>query len=204
MAEVKCLKCSKVCKSLQGWKQHMSGAHGGYDDADLQAVAGGGVSTAPDDVRARMNRFADSLPDLGGGTGGDVASGQDGAPTVSPPPPAPEGKRIKATPKRLKKILGDIPSKILEAQGIPLDADDEEAMEEAAEFLAGVFGIEFAVPESKYVVQSRFAALLWVVGVTFLVWIKHKTPEVWAFMAQGKGKADGKSVPANNSGQSGK
>jgi len=192
MAQVPCQKCSKVCKSLQGWKQHMSGAHGGYDDADLQAVAGGGVSTTPDDVQARMNRFADSLPDIGG----DGASVKSDAPNAQEPspPPAPEGKRIKATPKRLKKILGDIPSKILEAQGIPLDSDDEEAMEEAAEFLAGVFGIEFAVPESKYVVQSRFAALLWVVGVTFLVWIKHKTPEVWAFMAQGKAKSDGKSI----------
>lgn len=189
MAEVKCLKCSKVCKSLQGWKQHMSGAHGGYDDADLQAVAGGGVSTAPDDVKARMDHFAESLPDIGGEqrVAPDVADGGERSASSSPAP-EPQGKRIKATPKRLKKILGDIPSKILEAQGIPLDSDDEEAMEEAAEFLAGVFGIEFAVPESKYVVQSRFAALLWVVGVTFLVWIKHKTPEVWAFMAQGKGK----------------
>jgi len=178
MAQIQCLKCSKVCKSLQGWKSHMSGAHGGYDDAELNAAVGGGASQ---DVRSRMNAFADGLP------GGEPPK-TDGSPQEIPTQP-PQEKRIKATPKKLKKILGDIPAKILESNGINLDEEDKEAMEEAAEFMAGIFGVEFAIPESRYVVQSRFIAVLWVVGVTGLVWLKHRMPQLWSMMSADTGKA---------------
>src|SRR5277367_3094719 len=149
MAEIICRKCSKKCKSLQGWKMHMTSLHGGYDNEELQDVAG---ISPTDDVRSRMSRLADRMPGEGDS---DKSDGSNAAAEIPPPPAAEPAKRIKATPKKLKKILGDIPAQILKTNGIALDNDDEEAMEEAAEFLAGVFGVEFAVPESKYVIQSR-------------------------------------------------
>jgi hypothetical protein len=186
MPAIVCKKCSKKAKSLQGWKQHMTGAHGGYTDAELEEIAGG---KSEDDLQARMSNLASTL--------GESAEAKVDEPTprTELPPQPPEGKRVKATPKKLKKILGDIPAQILRAQGIELDSDDTEAMEEAAEFLAGIFGIEFVVPESKTVIQSRFFALVWVAGVTMLVWVKHRTPQVWAMFSSDKAKDN---VESNN------
>ena len=191
MSEIKCVKCGKICKSLQGWKMHQSGAHGGYDDNDI-AEATGIASAINDDPRARMEQFAQTL-DLGDDESQQMPTAEfQPQPTAPPLPQKETERRIKATPKRLKRILGDIPGKILETQNIKLDDDDREAMEEAAEFLAGVFGVEFAVPESKYTVKSRFAAFIWVAGVTFLVYIKHKLPEIWAAFSSAKTEEEAK------------
>lgn len=181
--------CGKKCKSLQGWKLHMSSGHGGYTEDELKDIVG----TNGGDLSSRMSRLADTLGDKP-----DDSTSQTTHATVETQAPIPEAKRVKATPKKLKKILGAIPAQILKAQGIELDSDDEEAMEEAAEFLAGVFGVEFAIPESKYVIESRFFALVWVAGVTFIVWIKHRTPAVWSFLAGEKSKETSKNVESNN------
>lgn len=177
--------CGKLCKSLQGWKQHMTGAHGGWDDEDIRQVAGG---EPVDDVRTRMERFADALP------GDDVKAteqkpAEPSAEQTAQATAAPTEKRIKATPKKLKKVLGDIPAKILEHSGIELDSDDRDALEEASEMMASIFGFEFAIPESKFTIQSRFIAVLWVVGVAGLVWFKHKMPDVWRLMSTETAKA---------------
>lgn len=187
MAEILCRKCSKKCKSLQGWKSHMSAAHGGYSDTELEEIAG----KTEDNLKERMSHLADIVGELGENKPEETYSKIPDAQPI----PIPEAKRIKATPKKLKKILGDIPAQILRAQGIELDSDDTDAMEEAAEFLAGIFGVEFAVPESKYLIQSRFFALLWVAGVTMLVWLKHRTPAVWAMLSSDKAKEN---VEPNN------
>jgi len=198
MAQVTCTKCGKVCKSLQGWKMHMSGAHGGYDSSDVAQIVG---ETSPDTLSAKMNALADSLPI----DGTEQPSEQSSATTPQPsaPAPAPE-KRIKATPKKLKRILGDIPSKILEGNGIVLDDDDREGLDEAAEFMAGIFGVEFSIPESKYVIESRFVGLLWVVGIMCLVWAKHKTPDIMKMFSDNKGRNDAankKAKTADNTAQ---
>jgi hypothetical protein len=186
MSQVICIKCRKACKSLQGWKMHMSGAHGGYDSADLTQITG---ESAPDTLPAKMNALADSLPvdpSLFPNQPSDSSTGATPQPVPAPTPP-PE-KRIKATPKKLKRILGDIPSKILESNGIESDDDDREGLDEAAEFMAGIFGVEFSIPESKYVIESRFVGLLWVVGIMCLVWAKHKTPDIMKLFSLQKGQ----------------
>src|SRR5437899_2521431 len=123
MAQVICQKCGKLCKSLQGWKGHMSGQHGGYDEEDLAAVTG--VGGGEGDVRQRMENFASTMP-------GDAQDADAGASTHQPPletagrpgpAPAPTERRVKATPRKLKKILGGIPAKILEQSGIKLDSE---------------------------------------------------------------------------------
>lgn len=187
MAEVVCKICGKVCKNLRGWKTHMSATHGGYDDVQLTEIAG--VSTGGD-VKARMENFAATMPESGVNIASSSAkSSETGAP--EPAPTLPKEKRIRATPKKVKKILGAIPAKILESTGTELDFEDREAIDEASEFLTDVFGIEFAIPESKYVVESRFFALLWVAAITFLVWTKHHVPE-FAKMLKDTDKKDTK------------
>jgi hypothetical protein len=123
-----------------------------------------------------MASFATSMPSNGEEPTGKGAS----QPDVASPLPAPDTtRRVRATPKKLKKVLGGIPAKILESSGITLDHDDTETLDEAGEFLGDIFGFEFSVPESKVTVQSRFWAIVWVIGVGCLVYIKHRFPEVF-------------------------
>ena len=165
----------------------MSNIHGGYDQEELAAAAG--IGGGEGDVRSRMESFANTMP------GGEAESSGESSATppagAASPLPAPDNtRRVRATPKKLKKILGGIPAKILETTGITLDRDDQETLDEAGEFLGDIFGFEFAVPESKVMVQSRLWAVLWVFGVAGLVYIKHRFPEVFkaAFEAIKKGK----------------
>src|SRR5439155_1064229 len=177
MAEVTCSKCGKTCKSLQGWKMHMSGAHGGYDDSDLAEAEGvaGGVGN----VRARMESFVGTMPGAEGESSPATQRRVDGETgPSSAPAPIPESRRVRATPKKLRKILGGIPAKILEQSGIELDRDDNEALDEAGEFLGDIFGFEFSVPESKVLVQSRWWAVLWVAGVAGPGCLKNCLPAV--------------------------
>src|SRR6266566_1337246 len=179
MPEVICKKCGQTCKNLHGWKSHMSRTHDGYDDADLAEAAG--LANGEGNVRARMEAFAETMPEPEGESSPSAQRRVDGEPgTVSGPAPPIEfpGRRVRATPRKLKKILGGIPARILEQSGIELDKDDNEALDEAGEFLADIFGFEFSVPESKVLVQSRWWAILWVAGVAGLVYIKHRFPEV--------------------------
>lgn len=176
----------------------MSGAHGGYTEHELIAIAGGEQSQ---DVRTRMQDFAKTIS---GESQESIPFDSDASAKQELPkdiPPAPKEKRLKATPTKLKKVLGDIPARILESRGIELDEEDRDAMEESAEFLANVFGVEFSIPESKFMVKSRFAAIVWVMGVMLLVWLKHKTPEVWGKISKDiveEKKSDEKPKENNN------
>lgn len=188
MAEVVCQTCGKTCKSLQGWKQHMSSTHGGYDDSDLASVAG--VNGGEGDVRSRMERFASGLPGAESSAAPTESIPAEQAAETPMPSAAPPDRRVRATPKKLKKILGGIPAKILESTGITLDREDEETLDEAGEFLGDIFGFEFSVPESKVLIQSRIWAVFWVFGVAGLVYVKHRFPEVFKSMFK-QGKKDG-------------
>jgi hypothetical protein len=184
-----CLKCGASLKTLQAWKSHMTSKHGGYDDADLEEVSG--ASEALGDTRSRMEAFASKLAQ--GDTGADTkVDGSTREESSKAEPPAPAEKRVKATPKKLKKILGDIPAVILEAAHIELDDSDREALDEAAEFMSDIFGFEFSVPEKKYVVRSRAWAIVWVGVVTGLVYVKHRFASI--FKAIGE-KSEGKEEP---------
>ena len=194
MAEITCKSCGKVCKSLQGWKSHMSGTHGGYDDDDLAAVAG--IGGGEGDIRSRMSAFADTLPGGGGDSSPNAPqeAGTKAAPSSPAPTPIDAGRRVRATPKKLKKILGGIPAKVLEETGITLDDEDHDALDEAGEFLADIFGVEFSVPESKVVVESRFYAILWVIGMTFLIYAKHRFSKVLIFIKAQREKTEESTV----------
>lgn len=193
MAEITCLKCGKVCKSLQGWKGHMSGTHGGYDDDQLAAAAG--IGGGEGDVKSRMASFSESLPGADGSSSPNAS--QDASTKAAPSSPAPDAaRRVRATPKKLKKILGGIPAKILEETGITLDHEDQDALDEAGEFLADIFGVEFAVPESKVVVESRFFAILWVIGMTFLIYAKHRFSKVLIFIKAQSEKNEEPIIPS--------
>jgi hypothetical protein len=177
-----CVHCEdKSFTTLRGWKQHMSTKHGGYDEQDIARITG--ATASEDNVIARMSAFADTIG--GGEPGGATGSGDDGqsagTPASQPPasPRPPVVRVVKATPKRLKKILSAIPTKMLEGTGIELDSEDIEALEEAGDFLVEIFGVEFEIDQEKRVLHSRFWAFLWVGGVALLIYFKHRFKDVW-------------------------
>jgi len=151
---------------------------GGWDDTDLAEATG--ASPSAESVRERMNRFASTMPVDASQAGPE--SGTSGS-TTSPEaeaPPAPEVRRVRGTPKKLKKLFAQIPEVIFERNGIVLDDEDKDAVEEAIEFLENIFGVEFQVPASKYVVESRFWAILWPIGVIVFILIKHNVERIFA------------------------
>ena len=164
----------------------MSKTHGGYDAEDLQAaVSAASGEVSEDNVAQRMREFGRTL----GVDAGEDAEATGGAERASPEvstvgQPSPPAKTIKATPKKVKKILGAIPAKILEAAGIELDDEDREALDESGEFLTSIFGFEFEVPAEKKVLHSRFWAITWVVGVAAMIFLKHRFSDVWKKLAE--------------------
>src|SRR6266404_4316629 len=167
-----------VAESIGGWKNHRTRMDGGWDDADLAEATG--ASPSAESVRERMNRFAATMPDnasvaseSGAGTPTDSVAGAEAS-------PAPEVRRVRGTPKKLKKLFAQIPEVVFERNGITLDDEDKDAVEEAIEFLENIFGVEFQVPASKYVVESRFWAVLWPLGVILFILVKHKAEQIFA------------------------
>jgi hypothetical protein len=184
--EFTCANCGKSFIRLGGWKNHMSRTHGGYDESDIAQVTSGGASSE-ENVQQRMDAFSKSLqpgqedaaiPDTVPRENGTVPLSRSGErpPAQIGPPPV---KTVKASPKRLKKILASIPETILSNTGITLDEEDKEALEEAGEFLSDIFGVEFEVNQEKKVLHSRFWAIAWVCGVAGLIYCKHRFAHVW-------------------------
>lgn len=169
--------CGKTSESLQGIKMHMTRMHGGFDDDELAQLVGGAPGEAS--VRERMGTFADNIPR--GGTAPGVSPEADIPPQ---PEPIPEGKRVKATPKKAKKLVAGLLEKIVIALKIEPDEEDKETLEEASNFLSDMFGVEFSIPQSKYVVESRFWAMVWVAAVVGVIFIKHNFKTI--FMKPGK------------------
>lgn len=179
---ITCAECGAVSKTLKGWKGHMARAHGGWNDDDLRRVLGGDTEG---DYKKRMEQFA-----VGGETQTETPQGEGGAesPSGAPPPKItplePTVRRVRATPKKLKKIISALPRKMLEEQGITLDEEDNEAIEECSEFLTELFGFDFEIDQKKVTLHSRVWALVWVVGVMFMVYAKHKFSNVFAKIVQ--------------------
>jgi len=168
-----------VAESIGGWKNHRTRMDGGWDDADLAEATG--ASPSAESVRERMSRFAQTMPDSASGTTAPAEGTPLGDATVSSDvPPAPEVRRVRGTPKKLKKLFAQIPEVVFERNGITLDDEDKDAVEEAIEFLENIFGVEFQVPASKYVVESRFWAVLWPLGVILFILVKHKAEQIFA------------------------
>lgn len=176
--DFQCPQCElKSFTTLRGWKSHMSREHGGYDESDV-AQALSGAESSEGGVEQRMRTFAASIPSA---AEEEVVEGPPSSGQEQPPPTtAPRVRTVKATPKKLKKILGAIPTKILEATDIELDDEDRQALDEAGEFLTDIFGVEFEVDQQKKVLHSRFWAIVWVAGVAVLIYVKHRFKDVWA------------------------
>ncbi len=162
--------CGQTFDSLRKIKSHMSRIHGGFDDEELAAIVGGSPGEAG--VRERMAGFADAIP-LGGSTFEDAPSKPGSGTSGEDRPPEPEAKRVKATPKKAKKLVAGLLEKLVVALKIKPDNEDKETLEEASNFLSDMFGVEFSIPQSKYVVESRFWAFVWVAAVVGIIYIKH-------------------------------
>lgn len=167
-----CPICQREFQTLQGVKIHASTKHGGLTDEQL-AQAAGMSAVGESDARERMAQFSASMLGPEEGIPQESKSAETIGTTPSPAP-APTGKRVKATPRKLKELITTIPAKLFVACDITLDDEDTKAIEEAVDFLQDLFGVEFAVPEEKYVIQSRFWAFVWVAGVFALIFVKHK------------------------------
>jgi hypothetical protein len=163
-------------ETLRGWKMHYSAAHGSYSDAELQEAAGA-APPAEETAQARMSDFAATLPAEGEeaeNLAAEVTAIPEATDQGIPLEPEKRVRRIKATPKKGKKILTSIPAKILKANGIELDEDDKEGLDEAVEFLESIFGVEFEVPEEKVTIRNRWLAFLYPFAVVLLIVAKHK------------------------------
>jgi hypothetical protein len=176
MPDYRCPTCDFNTESIGSWKRHQTRMHSGWDDVSLADVLGASASTEP--VADRMNNFAETMPENAQEVPIDGTNAT--ADTVNADvPPIPDVRRIRGTPKKLKKLMAQIPEVIFDRNGIILDAEDKQAVEEAIEFMENVFGVEFQVPASKYVVESRFYAFLWPLGVIVFILIKHKLEHIF-------------------------
>jgi len=107
----------------------MSVKHGRFTDAELETVSKG---EGPVDVKTRMEDFASKID------GVPVTIDDQGELHEVPQPPDPipidtsipfpsTTRKVKATPKRVKKVIAGIPTKILEALKVAPDAEDNAA-----------------------------------------------------------------------------
>lgn len=152
----------------------MSTKHGGYSDEELR-IAAGAAPPPEESAQARMDAFASTIPVDGIPASNAVDEGVQGSGEPAPAlAPEKRVRRIKATPKKAKRILSSIPEKILMANGIELDEDDKAGLAEATDFLEDIFGFEFEVPEEKLTIHSRWLAFLYPLGVVLLILAKHK------------------------------
>lgn len=183
--------CGKQVMRLRELKRHMSSEHGGFLDEELAQAVGGPVA----DVATRMSNFAQTIPSNSTEGDGQEQETERGSvdsqrtstiPPANSPSPVPIGRTVKATPKKLKRVLGSIPKAILEQLGIPLDDEDKDALDESGEFLADVFGVEFIVPESKAQLQWRGWAVIWVLGMVALIYVKHKFTDIVKKVQEGQ------------------
>jgi len=181
MALDKEYSCPHGCKTqypittLRGWKRHMSAKHGRFSEAELQAAEN--ASTGNTDVKQRMEAFSQEIDGVPVEIAADgTAKEKTVAETTAAPasPSVPMTRKIRATPRKVKKVLASVPDKLLQAFKITPDDDDKEALDEAADFLQDIFGFDFEVDESRTTLRSRWWALLWVGGVIGLVALKHK------------------------------
>src|SRR5260221_13267496 len=102
--------CGQTFDSLRKIKSHMSRIHGGFDDEELAAIVGGSPGEAG--VKERMAGFADSIP-----LGGQSEDRTGTAPASDSPdrPAEPEAKRVKATPRKAKKLVAGLLEKLVVA-----------------------------------------------------------------------------------------
>lgn len=182
-------KCPYGCKTqyplatIRGWKRHMSAKHGRFSEAQVQQAENAASGETGDaGVRERMEAFASQIDD-----GKPVEITPEGgirpipdaaAPAAAAPEPE-VTRKVHATPRKVKKLLTAIPEKILELFKIIPDDDDKDAIDEVAEFLQSIFGVDFEVDESRTTIRNRWLALLWVLGVVGLVVFKHRAIDLF-------------------------
>ncbi len=165
-----------VIETLRGWKKHMSYAHKGYTEQELEAVmtqARGQTPAAEGKGRDQFLSEAEAgppkseteqPPDGEVGRGAAQTLHDMGEPT----------KRIPFKSRKLKKFLSNIPEIFLRSKGITPDDDDKDLMDGATELLEEMFGISFEIPETMWVIRSRFVAVVFPLAAMLLVWAKHQ------------------------------
>jgi hypothetical protein len=167
--------------TLRGWKRHMTAKHGKYSNAEMIEASSGSAPTSPADRMADFAAALDSSVPVEIAGDGSIKETPQGATTepasIPLPPLEPATRKVRATPRRMKEILAGIPAKLLESMGITPDDDDKRGIDEAADFLQDVFGVDFEVDEVKTTVRSRWWAFAWVGGVMLLIVVKHKMPD---------------------------
>jgi len=173
-------ECPKGCKAqggkpiaatIRGWKKHMSRNHGGWNETQLAAIAGAQAPSANG-----KSLFADDVENIiSGGVPGQSERPPEEASGDSPTQAGPEQvKRVPFKSKKFRKFLSSLPEVFLKAKGIETDADDKELIDTASEMLEEMFGIAFEVPDSMWVIRSRWLALLFPIAACALVWAKHE------------------------------
>lgn len=160
--------------TVRGWKGHMSRSHDGYDEKQLAAIVG---AVEVDPAAGRLTFLGESdSPSVDTPGAGKETSGGTGEGGTEPRPTAPAPEPVKRVPlksERFMKFLNTLPEKIFKEKGIELDDEDREMMATGTEMMEGLFGVAFEVPESMWVIRSRWMALLFPVAAIALVYLKH-------------------------------
>jgi hypothetical protein len=148
----------------------MTHNHGGYDDAQLGAIVG---SQAPNVEGGRAAFLAlannEDTP--------QTPEPKNGKPEKSNEPTSEAKKTVQFKSKKLRKFFSSIPELVLKTKGIEADEDDKELIDTATELLEEMFGVSFEVPDSMWVIRSRWLALLFPIGAVLIVYIKHILPD---------------------------
>lgn len=154
--------------TVRGWKKHMSLAHQEWSEDQLSAV----VSAMPADMDAGKAAFlaedGEAEPEQTIGEKTDNPRAE----TPSAPLPNPV-KRVPLKSKKMKKFISGMPEIFLKSKGITMDADDKEIIDTASEMIEELFGIAFEVPDTQYIVRSKWIALLFPLVAMLVVWGKH-------------------------------
>lgn len=173
-----------IAATIRGWKKHMTRNHGGYDDAQLAAIVGAAAPN-PETGRARFLSEVDTVdtPGLFAEADGETTRAESpmegNAVDAARSTPEPAKKRVKFKPKAMREFLSGLPEMFFKSKGIETDEADKNLLDAASQMLEELFGIEFEVPDTNWVIKSRLLALLFPFAAVLVIYAKHTISPDW-------------------------
>jgi hypothetical protein len=168
--------------TLRGWKHHMTHAHGQWTDEQLQKIVGNGQEGTRVTGHGSLEEYAKTLPEdaarLGEEPSTTVTESPSSGAQATAAPAEPKVRKVTAGMKKFRKMVNEIPKSFFRGQGIEPSEEEQNAIDEAMDFLQELFGIAIEVSESNFIIRSRFIALLYPLTVLLFVFFKHKAATI--------------------------
>jgi uncharacterized protein YqgV (UPF0045/DUF77 family) len=167
----KCPKCDKILASVGTWKNHMTKAHGGYDEEMLQSAAGSQPEGAAAGGAESLDQVAATMPESGEAFRLTPPDAVPGAPRERAAKPAAVNKAIAANLQEVKRrlaeslpmIFGHWINATLER---PRVSDNEmkekcKPVTEAIQTVLNALGVDIQIEPMNTVIRSR----LWLIFI---------------------------------------